>query len=497
MKSEVSFELIPFGMGRDVQQLGVQLSVIAMVLFGGGRGRELPGSLSCLNNYVNTVSCMWAAEEPMGEGPFHLHFTNLWSKGQNASCKLTARESMQNQYHCTIRLASQILETDGYRVSLHGNFFGSNHTYITFPEYSPRKHIKLDPPSNLQVNITTSKCQIWWSVPWYLTEILQYELQYKEHSTPWEIALNKTPTSLLPQMEIEATEFRSGITYIARVRCKVSENEDSYHSQWSEWSQTTLFQRAGIPQLSEKLFNTRTVQFLFIPLSFVTVLYVFWNCKLSSRAKSLSCLNIPTPAAFFQPLYNLHNGNFKDWVGPDEACGQLRGEEASNPNKGPADGVPGLSTQEVISQISLKSMESTNLVAAEENFAFSSGPSQKYVPGRYVRADETEVRLALLHTLFTQNHADDTVGLQISEIIKNNLDSPNMERNHSSHLQHLEGDFLMLQESLEMANVSFSSSDYCTLCDNGTTEALIPAELLKLSDGNGLVKHQNEENDIP
>jgi len=29
------------------------------------------------------------------------------------------------------------------------------------------------------------------------------------------------------------------------------------------------------------------------------------------RAKVLSCLNIPTPATFFQPLYNLHNGNFK------------------------------------------------------------------------------------------------------------------------------------------------------------------------------------------
>ncbi|NXE54452.1 IL9R protein, partial [Casuarius casuarius] len=171
----------------------------------------------------------------------------------------------------------------GYRVSLQGNFSGSNHTYITFPEYCPRQHIKLDPPSNLQANITASKCQIWWSVPWYLTEILQYELQYKEHSTSWETASNKTPTSSLPQIEIEATEFHGGITYIARVRCKVSENEGSYHSQWSEWSQTTLFQRAGIPQLSEKLFNTRTVQFLFIPLSFVTVLYIFWNCKLSSR----------------------------------------------------------------------------------------------------------------------------------------------------------------------------------------------------------------------
>ncbi|NXA52492.1 IL9R protein, partial [Nothocercus julius] len=171
----------------------------------------------------------------------------------------------------------------GYRISLQGSFLGSNHTFVPFPEYSPRQYIKLDPPSNLQANVTASKCQIWWSVPWSFAEILQYELQYKEHSTSWEIALNKTPTSSLPQIEIEATEFRNGITYIARVRCKVSENEDSYHSQWSEWSETTLFQRAGIPQLPEKLFNIRTVQFLFIPLSFVTVLYVFWNCKLSSR----------------------------------------------------------------------------------------------------------------------------------------------------------------------------------------------------------------------
>ncbi|NWU69056.1 IL9R protein, partial [Pterocles burchelli] len=171
----------------------------------------------------------------------------------------------------------------GYRVSLQGNFFGRHHTYITFPEYNPRKHIKLDPPLNIQSNVTASKCQIWWSVPWYLAEILQYELQYKEYSMSWEVALKKTPPSSLPQIEIEATELHSGIAYIARVRCKISENEDSYHSQWSEWSQTTVFQRAGVPNLSENILNTRTIQFLFIPLSFGTLLYLFWNCKLSSR----------------------------------------------------------------------------------------------------------------------------------------------------------------------------------------------------------------------
>lgn len=58
-------------------------------------------------------------------------------------------------------------------------------------------------------------------------------------------AQNKTPPSSLPQIEIEGTEFHSGISYVARVRCKVSEIEDSYHSQWSDWSQTTVFQREG------------------------------------------------------------------------------------------------------------------------------------------------------------------------------------------------------------------------------------------------------------
>lgn len=131
-------------MGGDVWQLRLQLCIAVVLLFGVGRGRELPGSLSCLNNYVTTVSCVWEMEEPVSEGPFHLHFTNLWSKGHNTSCRLTARESMQNQYHCTIHLASQILETDGYRVTLQGNFFGRNHTYIIFPEYNPREHSKYE-----------------------------------------------------------------------------------------------------------------------------------------------------------------------------------------------------------------------------------------------------------------------------------------------------------------------------------------------------------------
>lgn len=61
---------------------------------------------------------------------------------------------MQNQYHCTIHLASQILETDGYRVSLQGNFFGCNQTYMAFLEYNPRNHSKYEAlPSSFRIGL--------------------------------------------------------------------------------------------------------------------------------------------------------------------------------------------------------------------------------------------------------------------------------------------------------------------------------------------------------
>lgn len=155
-----------------------------------------------------------------------------------------------------------------------------------------------------------------------------------------------------------------------------------------------------------------------------------------------------------------------------------------------ADRVSDLNAQELISQISLKTTGSTDVVTAEENFAFASGPSQQYVPSRYIRAEEIEMWPGLL---FAPNHADDTVGPKFSEIIKDNLESPSVGRNYPSHSQHGKGDFVMLQESSGIKDMSFSGSDYCTLCDSDTTAGLISAELLRLSNHSSHVKHQKDQ----
>lgn len=57
-------------------------------------------------------------------------------------------------------------------------------------------------------------------------------------------AQHKKLFNSVTEVQIEAIEFEAGITYTARVRCKTSQAEESYKSHWSEWSQTTEFQRA-------------------------------------------------------------------------------------------------------------------------------------------------------------------------------------------------------------------------------------------------------------
>ncbi|KAM9125727.1 interleukin-9 receptor-like isoform 4-T4 [Pangshura tecta] len=367
-------------MGKDIWRVCLQLCFIAIVFSRRAEGRaEFPGNLSCLNNYLYRIDCTWETDGKVGDGPFHVRFTN---SDENYTCTLTARDKLHSQHHCTINMTERLTQLDSYNILLQGGFFGRNSTYVAFQDYEPSLNIKCDPPFNLQSNISASKCQLWWSVPGPLKPILQYELAYKGHNTSWEQAQHKQLFNAVTKVEIEAMEFEAGITYTARVRCKTSQVEDGYKSQWSEWSQTTEFQRAAPPgflQVPKKFFHGSMIQILFIPLCLGVILYIILNFKLSSRAKNIFCLNVPTPAAFFQPLYTLHNGNFKDWIGPNETCGQLRRDEANNPSKVTGNGIPGVSAHDVISQLSFKSLAKTEMIPQEDLSGPASRSDQQYL----------------------------------------------------------------------------------------------------------------------
>uniref|UniRef100_A0A8C8RRR7 Fibronectin type-III domain-containing protein n=1 Tax=Pelusios castaneus TaxID=367368 RepID=A0A8C8RRR7_9SAUR len=476
-------------MGKDIWRVCLQVCSIAIGFSGRGEGIDFPGNLSCLNNYVYRMDCTWETNERVGDGPFHLHFTDLLldkeEENKDASCALSTRDGLRTRHHCTVNMTEMFTELDSYRISLQGVFFGRHQTYIAFPDYEPRLNIKCDPPFDLKSNINASKCQLRWHVPWPLESILQYELEYKEHNASWQQAQRKRLFNSAREVEIEATEFKAAVTYTARVRGKTSQAEESYKSQWSEWSQTTEFQRetsTDFLQESEKSFDTSVIRILFIPVCLGIVLYVILNFRLSSRAKNIFSLDVPTPAAFFQPLYTLHNGNFKDWVGPNETCGRLSREEANHPSKVTVDGALGLSAHEAISQLSCKSLTKTKMILPGEICSSASGPSQQQLWS----SGGTEARPPSLFL----HPADEAGALDFSEASETSLVRSDMSRNHPPYVRcHGAGDFFMPQESLELESLSFCSNDYCTLCGSDSVGGPIPVHLLQLTKEDRLAKH--------
>uniref|UniRef100_A0A2K5CYV4 Interleukin 9 receptor n=1 Tax=Aotus nancymaae TaxID=37293 RepID=A0A2K5CYV4_AOTNA len=119
---------------------------------------------------------------------------------------------------------------------------------------------------------------------------------------------------------LEAFELDPGFIHEARLRVQMATTEDDvgeeerYTGQWSEWSQPVSFQapqRQGpvIPR------SGRPDSILIVSVFLLLTGLICLLFKLSPRVKRTFSRNVPSPAAFFQPLYNVHNGNFQTWVG--------------------------------------------------------------------------------------------------------------------------------------------------------------------------------------
>ncbi|XP_078008748.1 interleukin-9 receptor-like [Phascolarctos cinereus] len=212
---------------------------------------------------------------------------------------------------------------DEFTISFHGSISGVDLVYLLDPNYLPRQNIKLDPPSNLQSNVSSRGCIISWNPPIEeLYRSLSYELALRQPGEAWERARHKDHIAGVTSATIESFEFGPGLTYEAQLRCRLGsqevgeplgDEEDvfSYRSQWSEWSPVLQFQSPsslGITSLPQEG-PISTIIIFAIFLFLISLPYILF--KLFPRVKKTFYQNVPSPAAFFRPLYTVHNGNFQ------------------------------------------------------------------------------------------------------------------------------------------------------------------------------------------
>uniref|UniRef100_G1PZN0 Fibronectin type-III domain-containing protein n=1 Tax=Myotis lucifugus TaxID=59463 RepID=G1PZN0_MYOLU len=236
---------LPRGMGtwlRVCFWVGLGVSVPGE---GGGPGA---GTFACLTNNILRIDCHWSAPE-LGQGPSPwLLFTSNLAPDTKHRCVFRGSA-------CTVVLPPEevIAPSDNFTITLHRHISGKEQVSLVDPQYLPRRHVKLDPPSDLQSNVSSDSCVLTWGVSLGLeplASLLSYELAFKRQEEAWEQGSHVGVTWLI----LEAVELDPGSTYEARLRVQMANLEDAmaeeerYEGPWSEWSRPVSFlshQRPG------------------------------------------------------------------------------------------------------------------------------------------------------------------------------------------------------------------------------------------------------------
>nr|XP_012593214.1 interleukin-9 receptor isoform X2 [Microcebus murinus] len=245
----------------------------------GQGGGPRAGTFTCLTNNILRIDCHWSAPElGQGSSPWLL-FTNNQAPGGAYKCVFQGSE-------CTVVLPPEgvLVPSDNFTITFHRRVAGKELVSLVDPQYLPRRHgeqgrcrpavealagtsrlpgglgralqpvtvwpIKLDPPSDLQSNVSSGYCVLTWSINPALepmATLLSYELAFKRQEEAWEWARHKDHIIGVTWLSLEATELDPGFTYEARLRVQMATLEDDvaegehYAGQWSEWSQPVCF----------------------------------------------------------------------------------------------------------------------------------------------------------------------------------------------------------------------------------------------------------------
>ncbi|XP_074774924.1 interleukin-21 receptor isoform X1 [Athene noctua] len=270
-------------------------------------------NLTCFVDYVQTLSCI--LRHDLGAGSYNL--TATWVPEEEpentvAACRLLrlSGNSSHTQYVCTVDMTGLLADTkvqvevtevaDGQHVISKGFYMAEN--------------IKPQPPFNLTAVFSEGYNISWKTIYqdssfYFLNEELEYQLRYKRRTDTWETRKMKAVHEDKRTLLILPWELQANTEYEFQVRARPRE-DTGYCGFWSEWSSSltlktspaAVTQTAGMGWL-----------LLFGVVVAITASVTTFLAKQRSLWKKMAC--IPDPAPFFKPLYLVHNGDFKKWVG--------------------------------------------------------------------------------------------------------------------------------------------------------------------------------------
>ncbi|XP_030012994.1 interleukin 21 receptor, tandem duplicate 1 [Sphaeramia orbicularis] len=170
------------------------------------------------------------------------------------------------------------------------------------------------PPFNIQVSDSDGFYNISWdSDP---REHLEYRVRIRERKD-----LSKEPVYSRYPLDarfvlLDRSKLQPNVSYAVDVQAKWF-GHPYLEGPWSPWSSTSEWTTVGTRSRdTEGLVGSNGYfWYLAIPL-LLLIMWLAYSQKLFWQKKLQLITFIPKPNVFFEPLYNIYQGNFKDWVKP-------------------------------------------------------------------------------------------------------------------------------------------------------------------------------------
>lgn len=296
---------------------------VLIVLFSVHARHSHKGSheLFCTNDFVNNVRCTWNRSSV---GPD----VDCWISGVKTGWKLKNKRQPELIIRkCQLKLhrnsppgCNFVFENREFYVSevMPNISVKCNDTLVeNLENYKPHNHIKMHPPSVLNVSSNGSDNLILWRlgrpVSRFFTSF-DFQVQIKQSNQSWREA--RTLSTQEQELRIPAWQLIGHWQVRARVKPTNGDN-----SHWSNWSPTTPWVGAtGIVDTSDNQECCLDQTLLIICglmftlcLIIVAMLAVYWSCKTRGL---LNGMPVPNPSKYFCTLHSVQEGNLKKWLNP-------------------------------------------------------------------------------------------------------------------------------------------------------------------------------------
>ncbi|KAM9336625.1 interleukin-21 receptor [Symphorus nematophorus] len=283
-------------------------------------------NLRCVNDYLVTINCSlsFAPSEDTSDNnsSYSLIFQDT-TEPKKFVCMLTNRDG---DYFCSIKTSAPVPDEEyylytfsdlnSYDISLCHNQNNESETCDFLGEYEPVTNIKPNPPCCLTVSHNSSQYHFTWKSTYEkyaastdLIAYLQYQLHYYKRGDTHKVKSRIINTDSL-NYSVDDLQFEADTVYAARVRS--SPNEVHYEGQWSTWSSEVHWKMEAVlidPPSHTFVSGLGKVFILLCVVVPLALLICYGPVKKWRRGTF-----IPTPAPYFDTLYNDCQGDFKSWV---------------------------------------------------------------------------------------------------------------------------------------------------------------------------------------